>query len=391
MSLRLKDVCGYCDPAFEKVKLAFVDNFLMNKETGAAFALDLAGETVVDIWAGHRDFRRNRPWEKNTLANLYSATKGVTALCALRLADQGLLDLDAPVNHYWPEFRRAGKANITVRMLLNHTAAMVGIKRRLPLKSLYDWDMVTAALADQSPWWRPGEKHGYHAVTFGWLVGQVIRGITGRTVGQYLKQEIADPLGLDLHIGLDPAEHSRSATMIMLRVPTLHGDVGRFTEAIIKNPFGPTASAFGNPLSIITGVNTDAWRSAEIPAANGQGTARSLARLYGVLANGGKRGDTVILSQSMVNQCSKEEVSGLDAVLQLPTRFSLGFMLNQDNPSGNFGPGEKSFGHPGAGGCLGFADPDHKLGFGYTVNKMDTYILIDPRAKRIIDAVYACL
>ena len=389
--MRLKDICGYCDPAFEKVKLAFVDNFLFKKETGAAFALDVAGKTVVDIWAGYSDFRGNRPWQKDTLTNIYSATKGITALCALRLVDQGLLDLDAPVSRYWPEFSRAGKANISVRMLLNHTAAVVAIKRRLPMKALYDWNMMVSALADQSPWWRPGEKHGYHAVTFGWLVGQLIRGVTGRSVGQYLKEEIADPLGLDLHIGLDPAEHYRSATMIMLRVPTLHADAARFTRAIITDPCGPTASAFANPPSIITGVNSPAWRAAEIPAANGQSTARSLAKIYGVLANGGKNGDTVILSQCLINQCSKEEVSGLDAVLQLPTRFSLGFMLNQDNPSGNFGPGEKSFGHPGAGGCLGFADPDHKLGFGYTVNKMDTYILIDPRAKRLIDGVYQCI
>jgi CubicO group peptidase (beta-lactamase class C family) len=389
--LRLKDICGYCDPAFEKVKLAFVDNFLFKKETGAAFALDVAGKTVVDIWAGYQDFRGNRPWQKDTLANIYSATKGITALCALRLADQGLLDLDAPVCRYWPEFSRSGKANITVRMLLNHTAALVAIKRRLPMTALYDWEMMTAALADHPPWWRPGEQHGYHAVTFGWLVGQVIRNITGRTVGQYLKEEITGPLGLDLHIGLDQAEHYRSATMIMLRLPTFHADAARFTGAVIRNPFGPTSSAFTNPMSIITGVNSGAWRSAEIPAANGQSTARSLAKLYGVLANGGKVGDTVILSQSMIDLCSKEEVSGLDTVLQLPTRFSLGFMLNQKNKSGNFGPGEKSFGHPGAGGCLGFADPDNKLGFGYTVNKMDTYILIDPRAKRIIDTVYQCI
>jgi CubicO group peptidase (beta-lactamase class C family) len=250
---------------------------------------------------------------------------------------------------------------------------------------------MTTALAGHSPWWIPGEKHGYHALTYGWLVGQVVRNITGLTVGQYLKQEITGPLGLDLHIGLNQAEHHRSATMIMLRVPTLHADALRLAAAIISSPRGATASAFTNPLSIITGVNTRAWRSAEIPAANGQSTARVLAKLYGVLANGGTDGQTEILSQAMVEQCATEGSSGRDAVLKLPTRFGPGFMLNQDNPSGNFGPGRKSFGHPGAGGCLGFADPDRKLGFGYIVNKMDTFILIDPRAKRIIDAAYQCL
>ncbi len=385
------DIHGYCDPAFEKVKQAFLENFRRKKETGAAFALTVAGKTVVDIWAGYTDFRGKRPWQEHTLANIYSATKGITALCALRLADQGRLDLDAPVTRYWPEFGQAGKESITVRMLLNHTAGMVGIKSRLPMSALYDWNMMTTALAKHSPWWRPGEKHGYHALTYGWLVGQVIRNITGLTVGQYLKQEITGPLGLDLHIGLAQADHDRSATMIMLRFPTLHADAARFTAAIIKNLRGATASAFTNPLSIITGVNTRAWRSAEIPAANGQSTARSLARLYGVLASGGTDGKTEILSQAMIDRCSAEESAGWDAVLKLPTRFSLGFMLNQDNPSGNFGPGRKSFGHPGAGGCLGFADPDRKLGFGYIINKMDTFILIDPRAKRLIDAAYQCL
>jgi len=307
------------------------------------------------------------------------------------LVDQGLLNLDAPVAHYWPEFGQANKEIITVNMLLNHTAGMVGIKYRLPMRALYDWDLMTTALAKHSPWWKPGEKHGYHAVTFGWLVGQVIRNITGLTVGQYLKQEITGPLGLDLHIGLNQADHNRSATMIMLRLPTIHADALRFAKAIIKNPHGETARAFTNPFSIITGVNSRAWRSAEIPSANGQCTARSLAKIYGILANGGKDGKTEIVSPAMIDRCSTEEISGWDLVLKLPTRFGPGFMLNQDNPSGNFGLGRKSFGHPGAGGSIGFADPDQKLGFGYVTNKMDTFILVDPRAKSLIDAAYQCL
>ncbi len=385
------NVNGSCDPAFEHVKQAFIDNFQRKKETGAALCLVVEGRPVVDLWAGFTNFKKTRPWREDTLANLYSATKGITAICALRLADQGRLDLDAPVCRYWPEFARADKESITVRMLLNHTAGMVGIRRRLPGQALYEWETMTTALAAQTPWWRPGERHGYHALTYGWLVGQVIRNITGMTVGQYLKREITGPLGLDLHIGLDPAEHSRSATMIMLGRPTLHRDAVRFAAAIVKNPRGPTASAFTNPWSIVTGVNTKAWRSAEIPAANGQSTARALAGLYGALAAGGSNGNTEILSPAMIEQCAAEAVCGQDTVLKLSTRFGPGFMLNQDNPSGNFGPGEKSFGHPGAGGCLGFADPDRKLGFGYIINKMDTYILIDPRAKRIIDAAYQCL
>ncbi|MEW6078891.1 MAG: serine hydrolase domain-containing protein [Thermodesulfobacteriota bacterium] len=384
-------VHGFCDAAFESVKQAFIDNFRRKKETGAALALTVAGKTVVDIWGGFTDFSKQRPWREDTLANIYSATKGITALCALRLADEGRLDLDAPVTRYWPDFGRAGKDAITVRMLLNHTAGMVAVRSRLPGKALYDWDTMTSVLAAHSPWWPPGQTLGYHALTYGWLVGHVIRRITGLTVGQYLKQEVTGPLGLDLHIGLDPSEHRRSATMIMLRFPTLHADAARLAGAIVKNPRGPTACAFSNPWTIVTGVNTRSWRSAEIPAANGQSTARALARVYGVLACGGKNGSREILSPAMIDRCSQEESAGRDAVLQLPTRFSLGFMMNQDNPSGNFGPGRKSFGHPGAGGCLGFADPERQLGFGYVVNKMDTFILIDPRAKSIINATYQCL
>ncbi|MFZ5563397.1 MAG: serine hydrolase domain-containing protein [Thermodesulfobacteriota bacterium] len=384
------DVRGYCDPAFEKVRKAFVANFSMGKERGAGVAIVIGGNPVVNIWAGAADFFGRRPWQENTLANIYSATKGVTAVCAHRLVEEGRLDLDRPVAVYWPGFEKNGKEAITVRMLLNHTAGMVALKRRQPAKALYDWKTMTGALEAQSPWWRDGTL-GYHPLTYGWLVGQLIRNITGMSVGQYLKKEITGPLGLDLHIGLDASHHHRCATMIMLRVPTIHMDCIRFAAEMITHPFGATSCAFGNPVSIATGVNTPAWRSAEIPSANGQATALALARLYGVLANGGTQGNIRVLSPESIDRCIQETSGGPDAILKLRTRFSLGFMLNQDNPSGNMGPGRRSFGHPGAGGALGFADPDAKMGFGYVINKMDTFILVDPRARRLIDAAYECL
>jgi len=386
------EIRGHCDPAFIPVKKAFQKNFRHQLETGAAISLVAEGKPVVDLWGGWTDFRRRRPWRSDTLANIYSATKGVTAVCAMRLMDQGRLDPDKPVAAYWPEFRGHGKEVITVRMLLNHTAGMVGLRKQLPGRALYNWPVITAAYAEEPPWWTPGQKHGYHAISFGWLLGQVIRNITGMSVGKYLRQEITGPLGLDLHIGLSPAEHHRCATMIMLRLrPSIHKDALRFAGALLGNITGPTARAFTNPASIITGVNSPAWRSAEIPSANGQSTAAALAALYGILATGGGQNGRQILSQNGVDQCSRREVAGRDAVLQLPTRFGPGFMLNQENSSGNFGPGRRSFGHPGAGGALGFADPDARLGFGYVMNKMDTYILVDPRARRLIDAAYRCL
>jgi len=381
---------GFCDPAFDKVKQAFIGNFKKGKERGAAVSIVIEGKTVVDIWAGYADFWKRRPWEKDTLVNIYSTTKGVTAICAHRLIEQGRLDPDKPVSAYWPGFEKNGKEAITVRMLLNHTAGMVAIKKRQPGKALYDWDAMVNALENQSPWWKPG-KLGYHAITFGWLVGQVIRNITGMSVGQFLKKEITGPLDLDIHIGLDEAEHHRSANMVMVRIPTIHPDCLKLTRAIVLNPFGATSMALGNPFSIATGVNSRSWRSAEIPSANGQAAARALAKLYGILANGGKAGNIQVLSPGEIDRCSEETSGGDDAVLKLKTRFSLGFMLNQDNPSGNMGPGKKTFGHPGAGGSLAFADPDAHLGFGYVMNKMDTFILVDPRAKRLIKAVYDCL
>lgn len=388
--MELVSIHGHCDPAFEKVRKAFVANFKAGKERGAAVAIEIGNKPVVNIWAGHVDFFGRRPWQENTLANIYSATKGVTAICVHRLVEQGLLDVDKPVAAYWPGFEKKDKGHITVGMLLNHTAGMVAFKRRQPAAALYDWNAMVSALEAQSPWWHDGTL-GYHPVTYGWLVGQVIRNITGMTVGEYLRKEITDPLGLDLHIGLDTAQHYRCADMVMLRVPTLHADGLRLAAEIIRHPFGATACAFGNPSSIFTGVNTAAWRRAEIPSANGQATALSLSRLYGVLANGGTQGNVHVLSGESIDRCCRETSGGPDAVLKLKTRFSLGFMLNQDNPSGNMGPGRRVFGHPGAGGALGFADPDAKMGFGYVMNKMDTFILVDPRAKRLIDAAYACL
>lgn len=384
------NVNGFCDPAFDKVKQAFINNFKKGKERGAAASIVVGGKTVVDIWAGHSDFWKKQPWEKDTLANVFSTTKGVTAMCVHRLIEQGRLDPDKPVAAYWPGFEKKGKEAITVRMLLNHTAGMVAIKRRLPGNAIYDWNAMINALENQSPWWEAGGQ-GYHAVTFGWLVGQVIRKITGMSVGQFLKKEITGPLGLDIHIGLDEAEHHRSATMIMVRVPTIHHDCLQLTKEIVMHPTGATSCAFGNPFTIITGCNSRQWRNAEIPSANGQATARALAKLYGILANGGIEGNIHVLSPDSIRRCWEETSTGLDGVLQVKTRFSMGFMLNQDNPSGSMGPGKRVFGHPGAGGSFAFADPDAKLGFGYVMNKMDTFILVDPRAKRLIDAAYECL
>jgi len=380
---------GTCDPEFNRVKDAFIENFEKRNEVGAAAAVMLDGKSVVDIWAGHANREKSRPWTRDTLVNVYSTTKGVTAICAHRLADKGLLDIDAPVAKYWPEFAQAGKDKIPVRYLLSHKAGLAAVRKPLDDDALFDWNKMTSALAEQEPWWEPGTKHGYHALTFGYLVGEVIRRITGKTPGTYLRDEIAGPLGLDLHIGLDAKDDARTGDMIAMPPPG-PGEPNLFAE-VMKNPESVAFKAFMNPPgSMRPGlVNSREWRAAEIPAANGHTTARSLAKLYGVLARGGEMDGVRVMSKEQVAKCSIEQSNGPDALLMINTRFSLGFMMSQ--PGASLGPNPKSFGHPGAGGSLGYADPEAKIGFGYTMNKMHASLLIDPRATALIDAVYASL
>jgi len=380
---------GTCDPKFNRVKDAFAANFEKRDEVGAAAAVVLEGKTVVDIWGGHADKAKTKPWTRDTLVNVYSTTKGVIAICAHRLADQGLLDIDAPVAKYWPEFAQAGKNKMPVRFLLSHRAGLPAVRKLLDDDAFFHWNKMTTALAEQEPWWEPGTRHGYHAITFGWLVGEVIRRITGKTPGVYLRDEIAGPLGLDFHIGLEAKHDARTAGLIAAPPPG-PGEPNIFAEAM-KDPESVAAKAFMNPPGAMRPglVNTREWRAAEIPAANGHGTALSLARLYGALARGGELDGVRVMSKDKIAKCSIEQSNGPDAVLTINTRISLGFMMSQ--PGASLGPNPKSFGHPGAGGSLGYADPEAKIGFGYTMNKMQASLLIDPRATALIDAVYASL
>ena len=380
---------GACDPKFNRVRDAFAENFDKRNEVGAAVAVMLDGKSVVDIWAGHADEAKTRPWKRDTLVNVYSTTKGVTAICAHRLADQGLLDFDAPVATYWPEFAQAGKEKIPVRFLLSHRAGLPAVRKPLDDDALFKWDKMTAALAEQEPWWEPGTRHGYHALTFGWLVGEVIRRITGKTPGAYLRDEIAGPLGADFHIGLDAKHDARTADLIPVPPPG-PGEPDFFAE-VMKYPESAAAKAFMNPPGGMRPglVNTREWRAAEIPAGNGHGTARALAQLYGALARGGELNGVRVMSKEQIARCSIEQSNGPDELLIINTRFSLGFMMSL--PGGELGPNPKSFGHPGAGGSLGYADPEAKIGFGYAMNKMQTSLLIDPRAIWLIGAVYESL
>jgi CubicO group peptidase (beta-lactamase class C family) len=385
---------GECAARFRRVREVFADNFERRREVGAAVAVVCDGETVVDLWAGWADQARTRPWQRDTIANVYSCTKAMAALCAHQLVARGRLDLDAPVAQYWPEFAQRGKDRIPVRWLLSHRAGLPAVREILPNEALYDWTMITAALAAEEPWWAPGTAHGYHAITFGWLVGEVVRRIDGRSLGTYFRDEIARPLGLDFHIGLADAEHARVAELSDLATAgadELDADAIGLAQVILSDPNSMTARAFMNPPSLAFGVNNAAWRRAEIPGANGHGGARDLARVYGALARGGDLDGVHVLDPAGIARLRGEQSRGPDLVLQVSTRFGLGVMLPQERADARFGPSPNAFGHPGAGGALGFADPDGRIGFGYTPNRLGPHILLDPRATALIDAVYEAL
>ena len=385
---------GECAARFAPVREQFAAGFRAGKEIGAALAVMHDGHLVVDLWAGSADQARTQPWQRDTIVNVYSCTKAMAALCAHQLVERGRLDLDAPVADYWPEFAQAGKSRLPVRWLLSHRAGLAAVREILPMEALYDWNAMTAALAAEAPWWEPGSAHGYHAVTFGWLVGEVVRRIDGRSLGTYFRDEIARPLGLDFHIGLADVEHDRVGELTELGMgdPEELGDeVLGLAQVILADPSSLAARAFTNPPSMALGVNNPEWRRAEIPGANGHAGARDLARVYGALARGGDLDDVHVLDPASIARLSTEQSFGPDLVLQVVTRFGLGVMLPQQRTDARFGPSPRAFGHPGAGGALGFADPDGRVGFGYTPNRLGPHILLDPRAVGLINAVYASL
>ncbi len=386
----MTEIHGTCDPHFEKLRDAFARSFERGdkSEVGAAVAVWREGKLVADLWGGHADAAKAKPWQRDTIANVYSTTKGVTALCALRLAERGTLELDAPVARYWPEFAANGKGTIPVRWLLTHQAGLAAVREPLPDEALFDWRAICDALAAQEPWWEPGTKHGYHAMTFGHLVGEVVRRVDGRSLGNYFREELAEPLGLDFHIGVPEASLARCAEMIP--TPVAPGEKDALATFAAEGSASVTAAAFNNPRQRRGTVNSEAWRRAELPAANGHGDARSLAKLYGILARQGGHDGVHVLSPEWTRRARTEQAFGKDAVLMgMPTRFGLGFMLRHDLLP--LGPNQNSFGHPGAGGSIAFADPDAGIGFAYVMNQMQAGLAGDPRGYRLIKAVYAGL
>jgi CubicO group peptidase (beta-lactamase class C family) len=388
----MAEIQGRVDPRFERVREAFAENFDARDEVGAGVAVFVDGRQVVSLQGGHADQARARRWRPDTLVNVYSTTKAMTAICAHRLVEQGRLELDAPVARYWPEFAAAGKGELLVRWLLSHRAGLAAVEAPLPPEALYDWDAMCAALAAQRPWWTPGDDHGYHAITFGWLVGELVRRIDGRSLGRYFREEVAGPLGADFWIGLPDSEHARVGELSAMPLPQPGEPEGASLAAtLLSDPEGLAARAFLNPPSVAAGPNQPEWRRAEIPGANGHATADGIARVYSALACGGRADDVHVLAPESIERCREPQSRGPDRVLGISTRFGQGFMLSQDEPLSAFGPSPGAFGHPGAGGSVGFADPHARVGFGYVMNRMGPHILLDPRARTLIDAAYTSL
>ena len=367
---------GYTDDRFAAVRAAFDANLANGSDNGASYCATIEGETVVDLWGGWADEAKTRPWEKDTIVNVYSTTKTMTALTALLLADRGEIDFDAPVARYWPEFAANGKAAIKVSHLMSHSAGLSGWKEPIAKEDLYDWDKVTSLLAAQAPFWEAGTAPGYHAITQGYLVGEVVRRVTGKSLGTVFHDEIAGPLGADFHIGLPASEDARVAD---LTPPPAGGAIGDGEQTELQ------ANMSNNPGVDVMATRTRAWRGAEIPAAGGTGNARSIAEIHAILANGGVARGKRFLSEAGCRKALELQVEGQDLILGMPARYGMGFglaggTLPLPNPNTIF--------WGGYGGSLVIIDMDARTSFGYAMNRMAGTTTGDMRAFSLAMAMW---
>lgn len=379
---------GTCDPAFAAVEAAFRENFRSRDEIGAAICIRIAGKIVVDLWGGHCDEKRTRPWRRDTLVNTYSVGKGITTMLVLSLVERGELELDAPIASIWPEFASEGKSQTTLRMLLSHRAGLPAVRKRLPENAMLSWQTMTEALAEQAPYWPPGTRHGYHVNSFGFLVGEPVVRRLQTPFSAALRERLTGRFEADFHIGLPISEHDRVAEIVETRnaksesvkegattYPTTGDDeIDSMRTAVYFNPSG---------LSGFRCVNSSAWRLASIPSTNGHGTARAVATLYDLFLNrDAARGGLV--GPGLRAEATRIHSDGIDRVLGKPSRFGLGFQLSQ--PSRRIGGSKKGFGHFGYGGTLGFADPETGVAFGYLMNRPGARWQT-PRSNALTDAL----
>ena len=390
------NVHGTVAAGFEPVKEAFERNFTEFGEEGAATAVYVKGRKVVDLWGGIADHTTGRPWTEGTLSLVWSTTKGPAAMCVLLLAQRREIDLNAPVARYWPDFAQNGKDRTTVRMVLSHQAGLPCLDKQLTADDLLDGSGVVKALEQQAPVWEPGTNHGYHAITMGYLVGELVKRVSGRTLGRFFAEEIAAPLGLDFFIGLPPEHEHRVSRIIEKRAtdPDVldslpKGEVRELGELYAKavaDPRSLTVRAFSVGGFRDTLFNDPRYRTAELPWGNGIGDARSLARLYAACV--GEVDGVRVLSDATIKDATREQGFRRDAVLIYPTRWSSGFMLPTE-----MAPwlSDTSFGFTGAGGHVGFGDIEARVGFAYTMTKMFGNLTGDPRPAAVLDALKNCL
>ncbi len=388
-------VQGYCDSKFARVADSFVRNFEERGEVGASCVVIVAGEPVVDIWGGSVS-RDGQAWEKDTLCTVFSSTKGAMALCAHMLVDQGHLDLDRDIIDYWPEFGAGGKQAAKVKMALDHSVGVPHIREELPAGAFYDYDYMVERVAAEPTFWEPGSRGGYHAITMAWTVGELIHRAAGQRLGAFFHDQLAQPLDLDFWIGAPPEIEHRISPMIATEPDEAWLNT-RFVKTALSGLVSPTQLFMRDFLML--DPNAQECHRAEVGSANGITNARGLARMYAPLAMGGKgsNGYSVVSESTLARMGRVSMASHDDATLLVPTRFALGFMKAMDNRkvadsvNSSLIIGDAAFGHVGAGGSLGFADPECGLSFGYTMNRMGTGILMNERGQCLVDQTYKVL
>jgi CubicO group peptidase (beta-lactamase class C family) len=374
------EIKGTYDERFAPVADALSNTLDKGLDVGASVAVNVDGEMVVDIWGGTTDEAGKVPWERDTITNVWSTTKTMTNLCALVLADRGELDVHTPVAHYWPEFAAGGKQAIEVRHLMSHTSGLSGWQEKMTVEDLYDWEKATDLLAQQTPWWEPGTASGYHALTQGYLVGEVIRRVTGVSVGTFLAREVAGPLGADFHIGLPPADDDRVARVIPPPQP-LSAD-GLDPESIaVRTLINPPMSAASSW--------EEAWRRAEIPAAGGHGNARSVAAIQSVVACDGEANGVRLISPGGCDRIFEEQSSGVDLVLGVPLHFGIGYGLNSAETP--LSPDPRTCFWGGWGGSVVVIDLDVRMTVAYMMNRMGEGTIGDERGIGIVMAAFGAL
>ncbi|HKP59070.1 MAG TPA: serine hydrolase domain-containing protein [Polyangiales bacterium] len=382
---------GHVAPGFEEVRVEFERNFAERGELGAAVAAYWRGEKVVDLWGGLRSPYGDAPWQDDTMVVVYSSTKGISAMTLAVAHARGWIDYDAPIARYWPDFAQHGKERITVRQLLDHEAGLAYLDQPLTLEHFHDLDGLARLLARQKPAWRPGSGHGYHAMTIGFYMQEIFRRIdpARRTLGRFFHEEIALPLGLDFYIGLPPEIASRQlATIIPLSQWRALAALRNTPHELIARILWPWSRLRKSMVLTDVDWNDRRWLEVEVPAGNGVGTARAMARLYSAFAEGG--GELGVGPTTLANLTAPPTLYGSkDLVMGVPSYYSLGFL--RPGPMPTFGSSPRAFGTPGAGGSFGFADPDARLGYAYVMNKTDFYLLNDPREKALRDAIYRAI